>query len=226
MTSAGKAGSGYVQRRPAPGRPTQGGRQAAAVIGCVLVMLAAGAAVAAAPADPHAHHHAEANAAVQRSEVDYRTPDVSLVREDGMRVSLPRELDDGRPVVMNFIYTDCTTICPLSSQVFAQLQAALGAERDHVHFVSISIDPERDTPARLRAYATKFHAAREWNHYTGSTAASLAAQRAYDVYRGDKMSHTPVTLMRAAPGKPWVRLDGFATSQDLLAEYRSWHSGS
>ena len=40
------------------------------------------------------------------------------------------------------------------------------------------------------------------------------------------MSHTPVTLMRAAPGKPWVRLDGFATSQDLLAEYRSWHSGS
>ncbi len=227
MTSFGNAGIGFVAERPALGRSTPVGWAAGAgVIGCVLAMLAAAGAVAATPADPHAHHHSEPSAGFQRSEVDYRTPDLSLVRDDGKRVSLQGELDDGRPVVMNFIYTDCTTICPLSSQVFTQFQAARGAERGHVHFVSISIDPERDTPARLRAYAAKFQAAGEWNHYTGSTAASVAAQRAYDVYHGDKMSHTPVTLMRPAPGKPWVRLDGFATAQDLLAEYRSWHSGN
>ena len=46
-------------------------------------------------------------------------------------------------------------------------------------------------------------------------------QRAFDVYRGDKMSHTAVTLMRAAPGKPWLRIEGFVTPDDLLRDYRS-----
>jgi protein SCO1/2 len=55
---------------------------------------------------------------------------------------------------------------------------------------------------------------------TGSSEASVAVQRAFDVYRGDKMSHDPVTLIRAAPGKPWVRLEGFAAANDLIREYR------
>ena len=49
--------------------------------------------------------------------------------------------------------------------------------------------------------------------------ASLAAQRAFDVYRGDKMSHTPVTFMRVAPGQPWRRIDGFVTADELIHEY-------
>ena len=51
--------------------------------------------------------------------------------------------------------------------------------------------------------------------------ASVAVQRAFDVYRGDKMSHTAVTLMRAAPGKPWLRIEGFVTPDDLVRDYRS-----
>src|SRR5437588_634333 len=54
-----------------------------------------------------------------------------------------------------------------------------------------------------------------------ATAASLAAQRAFDVYRGEKMSHTPVTLMRAAPGKPWLRIEGFVTPDELVDDYRN-----
>jgi len=50
----------------------------------------------------------------------------------------------------------------------------------------------------------------------------LAVQRAFGAYRGDKMSHTPLTLMRSAPGKPWVRFDGFARADDLLAERKTW----
>jgi protein SCO1/2 len=82
------------------------------------------------------------------------------------------------------------------------------------------VDPEEDTPARLRAYARQYSAGPEWQHYTGTVAASLAAQRAFDVYRGDKMGHTPVTLVRTAPGAPWIRLDGFATAEVLLKEVR------
>lgn len=198
-------------------------------------------------ADPHAHHRAmmnhmamdhamtdhaqmhhagmDSSANVKRSIVDYKLSDIRLVRDDGKSVSLPAELNDGRPVFMTFIYTTCTTICPVASQTFAQLQEALGSERSKVHLVSISIDPEQDTPARLREYAKRFGAGPNWQHYTGSVEASIAAQRAFDVYRGDKMNHNPVTLMRATPGHPWLRVDGFATAKELLRDYRSLTAG-
>lgn len=151
---------------------------------------------------------------------NYPIPPVHLVRDDGKEVSLADEIDDGRPVVLNFIFTTCSSICPLMSQTFAQFDRQLGAERSRVHLMSISVDPEEDTPARLHEYARKFHAGPEWQHYTGTVEASLAAQRAFNVWRGDKMSHTPVTLLRAAPGRPWVRIDGFVTPSELVHLYR------
>ena len=154
------------------------------------------------------------------STVRYVVPDVTLVRDDGKTVSLAQEMDDGRPVVLNFIFTSCGSICPLMSQIFAQFQEELGTDRDQVHLMSISIDPEQDTPERLVAYARKFGAGPEWQHYTGTLQASITSQRAFDAYRGDKMSHTPVTLLRAAPGQPWRRIDGFVTPDELLREYR------
>ena len=204
------------------------GRITAALLG-TLSCLGAATIVSANPA-PHDSSHAPAPSATQtssspdvhRSVTQYTIPRVTLIREDGKRVDLASELDDGRPVVLNFIYTSCTTICPMSSEVFEQFQDALGDARDSVHLVSISIDPEQDTPARLRTYAAQFHAGKSWNHYSGSFDSSLTVQRSFNAYRGDKMAHVPLTLVREAPGKPWVRFDGLARSQDLLAERGSW----
>jgi protein SCO1/2 len=165
----------------------------------------------AAPATPNAH---------LSSAAQYPVPGVRLVRDDGKVVSLPEELNDGRPVVLNFIFTTCSSFCPLMSQTFAEFDTKLGADRARVHLMSISTDPEEDTPRRLREYAHKFHAGPEWQHYTGTVEASLAAQRAFNVWRGDKMSHTPITLLRAAPGKPWLRIEGFVTPEELLHLYR------
>ena len=176
------------------------------------------------PADPHAHCREAAKAMTMkratRSTADYKLPAVSLVREDGATVTLPGELDDGRPVVLNFIFTTCTTICPVLSQTFTQLQEKLGSEVGKVHLVSISIDPEQDTPARLEEYARRFRAGPAWRFYTGTSEASVAVQRAFEVFRGDKMNHTPVTLLRAGTGRRWVRIDGFASSDELARELR------
>jgi protein SCO1/2 len=185
------------------------------LIGLVTVGIAC-AALAHEPADMAML----GSQAPTRSTVQYTVPRVTLVRDDGRSVSLPQEMDDGRPVVLNFIFTSCGSICPLMSQIFGEFQRRLGADAAHVHLMSISTDPEEDTPARLTEYAQQFGAGPTWQHYTGTLAASLAAQRAFDVYRGDKMSHTPVTLLRAAPGKPWRRIDGFMTPDELLHEYR------
>jgi protein SCO1/2 len=169
--------------------------------------------------DPHAHHHHMMMPETTRSTLDYKIPQLSLVREDGKRVFLPDELNDGRAIVLNFIFTTCTAICPVTSKVFSQLQDKLGNDQNRVHLVSISIDPENDTPAVLREYAQKFGAGKGWQFYTGTVQDSIAAQQAFGVYRGDKMNHMPVTLLRTAPGKPWVRIDGFATADQLLHEF-------
>ncbi|KUZ71936.1 hypothetical protein WI36_18400 [Burkholderia ubonensis] len=173
---------------------------------------------AAEGADMHMHHAVAPG--TTHSMADYALPPVELVRDDGRTVSLVDELNDGRPVILTFIYTSCTTICPMISQTLERLQGELGGDRDKVHIVSISIDPEEDTPARLRAYAERFGAGPEWQHYTGTVDASIAAQRAFNVYRGDKMNHAPVAFLRAAPGRQWMRIDGFATPSELLAAYR------
>ena len=177
--------------------------------GTVTAVLVCGAALLSAAAA----------ATVARSTVSYQTPAVNLVREDGKRVSLVSELDDGRPVLLNFIFTTCSSICPLTSRTLEEFQHQLGREAAKVHMVSISIDPEQDAPARLSEYARKFHAGPEWQYYTGTVAASIAAQKAFDVYRGEKMSHTPVTLLRSTPGKPWLRIEGFVTPDELVHDY-------
>lgn len=184
----------------------------------IAVCVSAGADMIDSAAGPAMHDHS-AKDHVKVSWVDYHVPGVQLLRENGKAVALDKELDDGRPVVMNFMYTTCETTCPLSSATFTQFQSKLGSERAKVHMVSISIDPEQDTPARLRDYAKKFHAGPGWQHYTGTLQASATAQQAFGAYRGDKMSHTPLTLLRAAPGKPWLRIDGFVTPDQLLNHY-------
>jgi protein SCO1/2 len=162
----------------------------------------------------------EAPPPVIRSTANYPVPDVTLVRADGVRVKLAQELDDSRPVLLDFIYTTCTTICPVLSQTFTEVQKRLGSDASKVKMISISIDPEEDTPARLSDYAKRFRAGAQWQFYTGTIEASIATQRAFDAYRGDKMSHSPVTFFRGAAGQPWVRLDGFATPDALVSELR------
>ncbi len=158
---------------------------------------------------------------VRRSLAEYAVPQVQLVRDDGKNVTLQDELKDGRPTVVTFIFTSCSTICPVISQTLARFQDQLGAHKNRVRIISISIDPEEDTPAVLSSYAKKLHAGPEWHHYTGAVQSIIAVARAFNVYRGDKMSHTPVILVHPAPGKPWVRFDGFATPGQLLREIPS-----
>ena len=176
---------------------------------------------AATAEDPHAHHRAMMNKrSYQRSEHGYRLPDLQLIRMDGDETTLLTEVNCGRPVMLNFIFTTCTTICPVMSASFARVQQELGPERDHVRMISISIDPEHDRPERLREYAKRFDAGPQWDFYTGDVGDIIAVQKAFDVYRGSKMSHEPTTLMRKSAADPWIRIDGLASAGDIVKEYQ------
>jgi len=82
-------------------------------------------------------------------------PDFSLIERSGRRVTRADLL--GRVWIANFIYTECQETCPLQSARMARLQAEFAAE-EAVRFVSITVDPERDTPAVLARYAERYGA--------------------------------------------------------------------
>lgn len=196
-------------------------------------LLLLGGAVApvrrALAADPHAGHHghaahmaAAARAKASQTKAPYQPPDVTMVDQNGRKRPFNRSLDeDGRPVMMNFLFTSCTTVCPVMAQIFVQVQGKLGAEAARLHMVSVSIDPEHDTPARMRAYLAERGAGPQWDFYSGTSEASVAVQRAFDAYRGDKMGHTPLTLLRGPRNKVWTRIDGFVRAEVLVDAYRS-----
>ena len=150
----------------------------------------------------------------------YDLPDVTLTSMDGTKTSLTSALKQDGPVMLQFIFTTCPTVCPVMSSILSAAQSKLGADVSKVRLISISIDPEHDTPERLREYARKFRAGRQWLFLTGSTEDIAAIQKAFDAYRGSKMRHEPLTFLRATPGDQWVRLEGLMNATQLVAEYK------
>ena len=205
-----------------PTQPQTAARWRQHAANLLLAATALSALVTALPARAHdAHADHQVAAGQLRTEHLYTLPSLKVTRADGKRLALAEAIDDGRPVLLNFIYTSCNAICPVTSQVFTEVRERLGAERDKVNMISISIDSEQDTPAKLTDYAERFGAAGVWSHYTSSSADSVEIQRAFEAWRGDKMNHQPTTYLRAAPGRPWVRLDGFYGPTALVNEYRN-----
>ena len=92
-------------------------------------------------------------------------PDFSLTERSGKQIKL---LDlQGKIWIANFIYTNCKDTCPLQSAEMAGLQNDL-ADKADVKLVSISVDPERDTPQALSRYAERFKADPDrWLFLTG-----------------------------------------------------------
>jgi len=178
-------------------------------------------AAVAAGSSEHAHHGSRIRTGYVRSVASYKLPEVTLVDTKGKPVPLASLLDVPEPVLLNFIFTSCTTICPVLSATFSQVQTMVGDQHDRLNMVSISIDPEHDTPARLDTYAARFDAGRQWRFLTGSLSDIVTVQKAFDAYRGEKMSHVPLTFLRSSPSGPWVRIEGFASAAELVGEYQA-----
>lgn len=146
--------------------------------------------------------------------------DIALVDHEGRPTSLRQVVDTDVPVLVNFIFTSCTTVCPIMTTAFAQFHDRLGPDRDRVRLVSISIDPETDTVETLRAYSMRHRAGASWQFLTGAATATEAAQRAFGAYRGDKSNHAPATYLRRTRDSQWEALEGLSSAQSLLRAYR------
>jgi protein SCO1/2 len=161
---------------------------------------------------------AEAAAKYQRSEENYTIPDVVLVNQDGTKVRLTSLLETDQPVVVDFIYGTCTTICPVLSASYINLQNKLGPDIQKVRLVSITIDPENDTPKVLKEYLSRYRAKPGWDFLTGSRKDIDQVMHAFNSYFRNKMDHKPLMFIRKPADNTWFRIYGIISSKDLLNE--------
>lgn len=153
-------------------------------------------------------------------------PEFSLTSQDGGRVTLADFR--GKVVAVTFIYTLCTTTCPVLTPMMSFVQDQLGSNfGTKIAFVSITVDPERDTPQVLKEYAQAFGAnLAGWAFLTGTPDAIRDVTRRYGVFasktpNGD-VDHTFLTSIVDPRGilrvqYVGVRFDPDELRRDLLS---------
>jgi len=139
-------------------------------------------------------------------------------------VRLSQDVIGGRIAVVNFIYTSCTTVCPVSSATFQQLQQKLGPRLGKdVVLVSITVDPLRDTPQRLREYAGRYEAREGWVWLTGAKPDVDGVLKGLGAFSARFEDHPATVLIGDASGGPWTRIYGFPSVDELLTRIETAH---
>ena len=163
---------------------------------------------------------ADEPARYQRTIERYTLPDITLINQNHQPISLRGLLAEEHPLMVDFIYGTCNTICPVLSAGFSGLQRKLGEHSGDVRLVSITIDPEHDTPDQMADYLKRYRARPGWDVLTGSREEIDQILYAFEAYVPNKMNHLPLILMRSPGSDEWVRILGLIGIRDLMAEYQ------
>jgi protein SCO1/2 len=163
--------------------------------------------------------HAQHQKQVTQENAMVRFADVPLTNQNGQPVNLKRDLVSDKIVVMGFVYTTCTTVCPVVSSIMGKVQKQLGARvGTEVQLVSISIDPQRDDAERLNDYARNFQKGPGWSWLTGSTQSINATLKGLGTFSGDFKNHQPLILVGDGNSRHWTRYYGFTDPAVLTRE--------
>jgi protein SCO1/2 len=170
----------------------------------------------------HSHHMSSAAPEVQQG-APLRLPDTVLTDQDGRQQRLLSDVVADKVVIVSFLYTNCTAVCPIVSHTFSQLQDQLGGLFDtRVRLVSLTVDPLHDTPGTLKTYSALHGARPGWLWLTGSAANVSAALRGFGAYSANFENHPAVVLVGDGRSGKWTRLYDIDDPQLLLAKARQY----
>lgn len=141
-------------------------------------------------------------------------PDVEVLDQDGQTRHFYSDLVKGKTVAINFIFTNCTTICPPLGATFARVQRDLGDK--NVQFISVSVDPLTDTPERLKAWGAKFKARPGWTFVTGNKPEIDQLLRALGASAARREDHTPSVIIGNDAKDVWTRTYGLAKTTQMI----------
>lgn len=168
------------------------------------------------------HSHEHGAAATEAAPVTGRPvhlTDTQLLDQDGRKLRLASDAVGNKVVVVTFVYTNCADTCPMVSHTFSQLQEQLGAlMEDRVRLLSLTVDPARDTPARLKEYAAHFNPKRGWLWLTGEQAHVTAAQKAFGVTIRNPENHPAQILVGDPKSGRWTRIYEVDQPQQVLVK--------
>lgn len=144
-------------------------------------------------------------------------PDVPVLDQHGNKLHFYTDLIKGKTVGINFIFTNCTTICPPLAATFARLQKEMGDKiGKDVHLISISVDPVTDTPERLKAWAAKFKAGPGWTFVTGEKQEMDKLLNALGAAVSKREDHTPAMIIGNDVKGVWTRTYGLAKTHQII----------
>lgn len=148
----------------------------------------------------------------------YSVPKLTLINQHGVPVSLDNVLSGEKPVLVQFFYASCTTICGVRSAQLVAMAKSLVKADIHLDIYTITTDPDRDTPSRLLSYSKEFGPPpANWQLMTGTLQETKQVQAAFDASdpADNRMLHQPETFIRAGNDKQWLRIDGMTTTAEL-----------
>ena len=167
---------------------------------------------------PIVEAHAQSDPGPER-ETRQNIPDIELVDQDGKTVHLYSDLVKGRVAAFSFIFTTCTTICPLIGATLGRLQTELGQSLgEDVELISVSVDPATDTPQRMKTWGAQFGAKAGWNLLTGDKGSVEQLLKAVGLFTPDIQSHSPFLILVNDRTGDWTRINALETSPTKIAE--------
>jgi cytochrome oxidase Cu insertion factor (SCO1/SenC/PrrC family) len=146
-------------------------------------------------------------------------PDVKVFNEEGKQVRFYSDLVKNKVVLLNFFYTSCTFICEMQGENLRQLRDKLGARLGReVFLISVSMDPERDTPQKLKYWARAFGVKPGWTLVSSN---NVAMSRMLKILTGEnpgsKEMHSSAVFIGNDKTGVWLSTDGLSEPEMLLS---------
>lgn len=143
--------------------------------------------------------------------------DVELINQDGQKMRFYSDVLKGRVVIINTFFATCTSVCPPMNRNLEKIQEFLGDRLGKDAFlVSISVDPEMDTPTRLKEYARRFHARPGWIFLTGKKENLDWALYKLGQYVEKKDDHSTIVIIGNERTGLWKKAYGLAKPGELI----------
>lgn len=154
--------------------------------------------------------------------------DTELTTHEGDKVRFYSDVLDGRIVMINAMYTDCIGACPLVTQKLSQVSRELGdLYGKDIHFVSISIDPENDTPEALSEFAMEQSVNLDgWTFLTGTKQKIENVVKKIGLYTPNKEEHKALILLGNTRTGQWQKVQPNIPYQAIAVKLKELAGGA
>ena len=151
----------------------------------------------------------------QSAPVALSVPDIEVVNQDGRHLRFNSQVVDGRIAIVTGFFTTCSSMCPITQEKLSQVAKLLGPRLGKdVVIVSVSVDAENDTPARMKDWGEKFHIGPGWTLLSGKRAEVDTLLKSLGLFVELQQRHQSA-LMIGSTASGWVRISSWTSSEKL-----------